>query len=202
MRSYDLVVIGSGPAGQKAAVQAAKLSKRVALIEKAPQLGGTSLNTGTLPSKTLKDTIEYLQGLGRRGLPQLGAELTRRLTLPDLMARKDQVIETEIRVVGDQLQRNKIEILQGIASFIDPHTVRVTRLDGAADQIRASVIVLATGRDHAPRGDPIRRCDRLRFRLISAYDQTPGQHHRDRRRRDRHGIRVHAGRIWNHGHSH
>ena len=145
MRSYDLVVIGSGPAGQKAAVQAAKLSKRVALIEKAPQLGGTSLNTGTLPSKTLKDTIEYLQGLGRRGLPQLGAELTRRLTLPDLMARKDQVIETEIRVVGDQLQRNKIEILQGIASFIDPHTVRVTRLDGAADQIRASVIVLATG---------------------------------------------------------
>lgn len=145
MRSYDLVVIGSGPAGQKAAVQAAKLSKRVALIEKAPQLGGTSLNTGTLPSKTLKDTIEYLQGLGRRGLPQLGAELTRRLTLPDLMARKDQVIETEIKVVGDQLRRNKIEILQGIASFIDPHTVRVTRLDGAVDQIRASVIVLATG---------------------------------------------------------
>jgi NAD(P) transhydrogenase len=145
MRSYDLVVIGSGPAGQKAAVQAAKLSKRVALIEKAPQLGGTSLNTGTLPSKTLKDTIEYLQGLGRRGLPQLGAELTKRLTLPDLMARKNQVIETEIRVVGDQLQRNKIEILQGTASFVEPHTLRVTRLGGTVDQIRASFVVLATG---------------------------------------------------------
>jgi len=145
MRSYDLVVIGSGPAGQKAAVQGAKLSKRVALIEKAPQLGGTSLNTGTLPSKTLKDTIEYLQGLGRRGLPQLGAELTRRLTLPDLMARKDQVIETEIRVVGHQLQRNKIEILQGTASFVDPHTLSVTRMGGAVDQVRASVVVLATG---------------------------------------------------------
>ncbi len=145
MRSYDLVVIGSGPAGQKAAVQAAKLSKRVALIEKAPQLGGTSLNTGTLPSKTLKDTIEYLQGLGRRGLPQLGAELTRRLTLPDLMARKDQVIETEIRVVSHQLQRNKIEILQGTASFVDPHIVSVSRLDGTVDQVRGSIVVLATG---------------------------------------------------------
>ncbi len=145
MQSYDLVVIGSGPAGQKAAVQAAKLSKRVALIEKATQLGGTSLNTGTLPSKTLKDTIEYLQGLGRRGLPQLGAELTRRLTLPDLMARKDQVIETEIRVVGDQLRRNKIEILQGTASFVDPHTVSVSRSGGTVDLVRASVVVLATG---------------------------------------------------------
>jgi NAD(P) transhydrogenase len=145
MRSYDLVVIGSGPAGQKAAVQAAKLSKRVALIEKAPQLGGTSLNTGTLPSKTLKDTIEYLQGLGRRGLPQLGAELTKRLTLPDLMARKDQVIATEVGVVGHQLQRNKIEILQGTASFVDPHIVSVARLDGTVDQVRASVVVLATG---------------------------------------------------------
>ena len=91
-----MAVVGSGPAGQKAAVQAAKLSKRVAIIEKAPQLGGTSLNTGTLPSKTLKDTIEYLHGLGRRGLRQLGAELTKQLTLPDLMIRKDQVIETEV----------------------------------------------------------------------------------------------------------
>jgi len=140
-----MVVIGSGPAGQKAAVQAAKLSKRVALIEKAPQLGGTSLNTGTLPSKTLKDTIEYLQGLGRRGLPQLGAELTKRLTLPDLMARKDQVIETEISVVNQQLRRNKIEILQGTARFIDSHTMSVTRWDGAVDRVRASVIVIATG---------------------------------------------------------
>jgi NAD(P) transhydrogenase len=145
MRSYDMVVIGSGPAGQKAAVQAAKLSKRVALIEQAPQLGGTSLNTGTLPSKTLKDTIEYLHGLKRRGLPQLGAELTRRLTLPDLMARKDQVIETEVGVVSHQLRRNQIEILQGTASFVDPHTLSVTRPSGTVEQVRASIIVLATG---------------------------------------------------------
>ena len=145
MRSYDMAVVGSGPAGQKAAVQAAKLSKRVALIEKAPQLGGTSLNTGTLPSKTLKDTIEYIHGLGRRGLHQLGAELTKQLTLPDLMARKDQVIETEVAVITNQLQRNGIEVIQGTAAFVDPHTMSVVQSDGSIDHVRASTIVLATG---------------------------------------------------------
>ena len=145
MRSYDMAVVGSGPAGQKAAVQAAKLSKRVALIEKAPQLGGTSLNTGTLPSKTLKDTIEYIHGLGRRGLHQLGAELTKQLTLPDLMARKDQVIETEVAVITNQLQRNGIEVIQGTAAFVDPHTMRVGQSDGSIEHVRASTIVLATG---------------------------------------------------------
>lgn len=145
MQSYDIVVVGSGPAGQKAAVQAAKLSKRVAIIEKSPQLGGTSLNTGTLPSKTLKDTIEYIHGLGRRGLHQLGAELTKQLTLPDLMIRKDQVIETEVAVITNQLQRNGIEIIQGTASFVDPHTLGVMRSDGQVDHVQASTIVLATG---------------------------------------------------------
>jgi NAD(P) transhydrogenase len=155
MRSYDMVVVGSGPAGQKAAVQAAKLSKRVALIEKAQQLGGASLNTGTLPSKTLKDTIEYIHGLGRRGLPQLGAELTSRLTLPDLMTRKDQVIKTEVAVITDQLQRNRIEIIQGTASFVDPHTMSVSRLDGRTDHIHAPIIVLAPGsRPRRPTGIP------------------------------------------------
>ncbi len=145
MRSYDMVVVGSGPAGQKAAVQAAKLSKRVAIIEKAPQLGGTSLNTGTLPSKTLKDTIEYIHGLGRRGLRRLGAELTKQLTLPDLMVRKDQVIETEVAVITNQLQRNCIEIIQGTAGFVDPHTLSVVRSEGQVDHVHASTIVLATG---------------------------------------------------------
>ncbi len=145
MQSYDMVVVGSGPAGQKAAVQAAKLSKRVAIIEKSPQLGGTSLNTGTLPSKTLKDTIEYIHGLGRRGLHQLGAELTRQLTLPDLMTRKDLVIKTEVAVITDQLQRNGIEVIHGTAGFGDPHILRVVRSDGHVDQVRASTIVLATG---------------------------------------------------------
>ena len=145
MRSYDMLVVGSGPAGQKAAIQAAKLSKCVALIEKATQLGGTSLNTGTLPSKTLKDTIEYFHGFARRGFPHLDAELAGRITLPDLMARKDQVIKTEVAVITDQLQRNGIEVIQGTAGFVDPHTLSVARWDGRVDHVRASVIVLATG---------------------------------------------------------
>ncbi|MFO0701072.1 MAG: Si-specific NAD(P)(+) transhydrogenase [Nitrospira sp.] len=145
MQSYDMVVVGSGPAGQKAAIQAAKLSKRVALIEKAPQLGGASLNTGTLPSKTLRDTIEYVHGLSRRGLAQLGTELTSRLTLSDLMARKDQVIATEIEVVNHQLSRNKIEIVQGTASFVDPHTLNVLRSNGTTHHVQGNVIILATG---------------------------------------------------------
>lgn len=145
MQSYDMLVVGSGPAGQKAAIQAAKLSKRVAIIEKATQLGGTSLNTGTLPSKTLKDTIEYFHGIARRGFPHLSAELSGRITLPDLMARKDQVIKTEVAVITDQLQRNHVEIIQGTASFVDPHTVSVARGNGRIDHVQGSIIVLATG---------------------------------------------------------
>lgn len=145
MQSYDMLVVGSGPAGQKAAIQAAKLAKRVAIIEKAAQLGGTSLNTGTLPSKTLKDTIEYFHGFARRGFPHLGAELRNRITLPDLMARKDQVIKTEIAVITDQLQRNGVEVIQGTAGFVDPHTLSVTRGNGRVDHVHGSVIVLSTG---------------------------------------------------------
>ncbi|MDH4154752.1 MAG: Si-specific NAD(P)(+) transhydrogenase [Nitrospira sp.] len=145
MQSYDMVVVGSGPAGQKSAVQAAKLSKRVAIIEKAPQLGGASLNTGTLPSKTLKDTIEYIHGLSRRGLAELGAALTKQLTLPDLMTRKDQVIKTEVAVITNQLQRNHIEIIQGTAAFVDRNILSITRSNGNVDHIHTSAIVLATG---------------------------------------------------------
>ena len=145
MRSYDMLVIGSGPAGQKAAIQAAKLGKRVVIIEKAIQLGGTSLNTGTLPSKTLKDTIEYFDGFARRGFPHLGAEIKRRMTLPDLMARKDEVIKNEVAVVTDQLQRNHVEIIPGLASFVDPQTLSVARPDGSTVRLRGSPIVIATG---------------------------------------------------------
>jgi len=145
MTCYDMLIIGSGPAGQKAAIQAAKLGKRVAIIEKALQLGGTSLNTGTLPSKTLRDTIDYLNGFARRGFPQLGAEVKRRMTLPDLMARKDQVIKSEVTVVTDQLQRNHVEVIPGLASFVDSRSLSVARSDGSAVRLRGSSIVIATG---------------------------------------------------------
>ena len=108
MREFDLLVIGSGPAGQKAAIQAAKLRKRVAIIEKESVLGGTCVNTGTLPSKTLKDTIFYLHGFKLRSFRSISYSLKKSLTLRDLMARKDLVVKHELDVIANQLDRNSI----------------------------------------------------------------------------------------------
>src|SRR2546427_685924 len=124
MREFDLLVIGSGPAGQKAAIQAAKLRKRVAVIEKERVLGGSCINTGTLPSKTLKDAIYYLHGFKLRSFTNITYSLKKNMTLRDLMARKDLVIRHELEVITNQLERNDVEIIQGTASFADPHTLR------------------------------------------------------------------------------
>src|SRR5438034_16133 len=124
MREFDLLVIGSGPAGQKAAIQAAKLRKRVAVIEKERVLGGSCINTGTLPSKTLKDAIYYLHGFKLRSFTNITYSLKKNMTLRDLMARKDLVIKHEQEVITDQLERNDVEIIQGTASFVDQEIVQ------------------------------------------------------------------------------
>src|SRR5437899_12965527 len=102
MREFDLLVIGSGPAGQKAAIQAAKLRKRVAVIEKERVLGGSRINTGTLPSKTLKDAIYYLHGFKLRSFTNITYSLNNNMTLRHLMARKDLVIRQELAVRANQ----------------------------------------------------------------------------------------------------
>jgi NAD(P) transhydrogenase len=145
MTSYDMLVIGSGPAGQKAAIQAAKLRKRVAIVEKEPVLGGASVNTGTLPSKTLKDSIYYLHGFKLRSFPNITYSVKRILTMRDLMARKDQVVRKELDVVMNQLERNDVDILHGTASFADPHTVQVSQRNGKSERYQAPFIVIATG---------------------------------------------------------
>ncbi len=145
MVHYDLLVIGSGPAGQKAAIQAAKLRKRVAIVEKEPHVGGASVNTGTLPSKTLKDAIYYLHGFKLRSFPNVSYALKRNFTLRDLMARKDQVVKNELAIITHQLERNDVEIVHGTASFMDPHTVRVTKANGQTEHFQADYIVIATG---------------------------------------------------------
>src|SRR5207253_303706 len=124
MREFDLLVIGSGPAGQKAAIQAAKLRKRVAVIEKESVLGGTCVNTGTLPSKTLKDTIFYLHGFKLRSFRSISCSLKKSLNLRDLMARKDLVVKHELEVITNQLDRNSIEVVYGVASFVDQEIVQ------------------------------------------------------------------------------
>src|SRR5438132_10028022 len=145
MREFDLLVIGSGPAGQKAAIQAAKLRKRVAVVEKERVVGGACINTGTLPSKTLKDAIYYLHGFKQRSFSSMSCSLKKSMTLKDLMARKDLVVKHELEVINNQLERNDVELIQGTASFVDPNTVQVARGGSDVDTLRAPFIVIATG---------------------------------------------------------
>ena len=154
MANYDLIVIGSGPAGQKAAIQAAKLRKRVAIVEKHSAVGGASVNTGTLPSKTLKDAIYYLHGFKLRSLPNMAYSLKKNFTMSDLMTRKDLVIKHELEVIINQLERNDVEIIYGTASFADPHTVQVRRNTGQMYTLTAPYIVIATG-SRPRRGDEV-----------------------------------------------
>lgn len=144
MAHYDLLVLGSGPAGQKAAIQAAKLRKRVVVIEK-DQVGGASVNTGTLPSKTLKDAIYYLHGAKLRAFTNMSVSIKKSFTLNDLMARKDHVIKNELAIITNQLERNDVEIVHGTASCVDPHTIRITKQHGHEEQLSADFIVIATG---------------------------------------------------------
>jgi len=151
MAHYDLLVLGSGPAGQKAAIQAAKLRKKVVVIEKE-MVGGASVNTGTLPSKTLKDAIYYLHGAKLRAFTNMSVSIKKSFTLNDLMARKDHVIKNELAIITNQLERNDVEIVHGTASFVDPHTIRITKQHGHEEQLSADFIVIATG--SRPRREP------------------------------------------------
>jgi len=139
---YDLLVIGSGPAGQKAAIQAAKLGRRVALVERH-ELGGVSVNWGTIPSKTLREAIVYLTGLSERTTHGQSYRVKEEITVEDLRLRTRGVIEREVDVVRDQLRRNHVHIVHGSARFLDPHTVAVS--GGEVRRLSAEKLVIATG---------------------------------------------------------
>jgi NAD(P) transhydrogenase len=139
---YELLVIGSGPAGQKAAIQAAKLRRRVAVVERR-ELGGTSVNWGTIPSKTLREAIVYLTGMSQRTTYGDSYRVKEEITIDDLRIRTKHVIDREIDVVRNQLLRNHVQVLPGSARFVDPHTIAVA---GATEcQVTAERIVLAPG---------------------------------------------------------
>jgi NAD(P) transhydrogenase len=139
---YDLLVIGSGPAGQKAAIQAAKLGRRVALVERH-ELGGVSVNWGTIPSKTLRETIVYLTGLSQWETYGQGYRVKDEITIEDLRVRTQRVIEREVDIVRDQLRRNHVHVVHGSARFLDPHTVLVS--GGEERRLYAENLVIATG---------------------------------------------------------
>jgi len=142
---YDFVVIGSGPAGQRAAIQAAKLGKQVAIIDRRSTVGGVCLHTGTIPSKTLREAVLYLSGYGQRGLYGQGYRLKDDLTMDDLKQQLNTTIRREVEVLKHQLTRNGVHVLGGSAEFVDKHSVRVVDNHGETSVISAEKFLICTG---------------------------------------------------------
>ena len=141
---YDVVVIGSGPAGQKGAICAAKLRKRVAVVERKKTIGGVCVHTGTIPSKTLREAVLYLSGFRQRAFYGRGYTLKDRIVMSDLIFRAEAVMAREIEVIKAQLRRNSVDVVEGDARFLDPNTVEVE--DGNGSQLlHAKYILIACG---------------------------------------------------------
>jgi NAD(P) transhydrogenase len=148
--SFDLIVIGCGPAGEKAGAQAAYFGKRVAVIERAEAVGGSCINTGTVPSKTLRESALYFSGLKQRGLYGIDYSLKENLTVHDFMHHEREVVEMERRRILKNLQLHKIELIRGQASFEDAHTVSVCGPSGTR-RLRGEFILISTGsKPHRP----------------------------------------------------
>lgn len=144
MQTFDLIVIGSGPAGQRAAIQAAKSGKHVALVEKVHCMGGVCVNTGTIPSKTMREAVLHLSGYQYQNVYGVNYRVKEKISTADLAFRVQHVIRTEIEVTISQLNRNNIEVLAGYATFLDPHTIRITSALGATEA-RSEQFIIATG---------------------------------------------------------
>ena len=144
MQQYDLIVIGSGPAGQRAAIQGAKSGKRVALIEKREVVGGTCINSGTIPSKTMREAVLHLSGFEYQGIYGVNYRVKEKITMGDLGFRVQHVIKTETDITQAQLSRNGIEVIYGTARFVDPTHIRVENSRGVSDY-EAAIIVIGTG---------------------------------------------------------
>ena len=144
MAHYDLLVIGTGPAGQKAAVQAAKLGKKVGIIERKEMVGGVCIHTGTIPSKSLREAVLFLSGFRQRNLYGAGYRVKAHITIEDLAFRANHVIANEIDIVKNQMFRNRVDMIYGKASFADAHRLRIEGSTGAAEHT-ADFIVIAVG---------------------------------------------------------
>ena len=149
---YDLIVIGSGPAGQRAAVQASKIRKKVAIVEQREVVGGVCANVGTIPSKTFKEAVVFLSGYRQRSVYGAAYRVKSDIKMSDLTFRCNWIIESEIETVKHQLQRNHVDILQGHARFLDPHTVEISSVfTGGTIKRTAEKFVLAVGaQPHRP----------------------------------------------------
>ena len=141
---YDLVVIGSGPAGQKSAICAAKMRKKVAIIDRKRTIGGVCVHTGTIPSKTLREAVLYLSGFRQRTFYGRGYVLKDRIAMSDLTFRAQSVMLREVEVIKAQLRRNYVTTFEGDARFLDPHTIEVKADDGS-QLVRSQHVMIACG---------------------------------------------------------
>jgi len=144
-KDFDLVVIGSGPAGEKAAVEAARMRKSTAIVERHSVQGGVCIHTGTIPSKTLRETVMYISGLRQRSVYGLMGGVRSNITVRELMYRKGQVIQQEVDLIQQNMARHQIEVIHGSGMIADPHTVVVSSGDGDTRVLKAEVIVISTG---------------------------------------------------------
>ena len=143
---YDLVVIGSGPAGQRAAVQAAKLDKRVAIVERHADIGGVMVNTGTIPSKTLREAVMYLTGYRERGIYGESYSVKHDITMRDLTVRTSHVMQQKTETLRHQLLRNRVKVVTAHASFIDAHTLDLASVDGRSHEpVTVDKVLIAVG---------------------------------------------------------
>jgi NAD(P) transhydrogenase len=145
MMQYDFIVIGSGPAGRRAAIQAAKLNKRVLVIEKGTRVGGVSVHTGTIPSKTLRETALNLTGWRERGFYGRAYRVKAEISADDLRRRLLITLDHEVEVLEHQFSRNRVNHLRGLARFLDAHTLEVEKADGGIVQVRGNAILLSIG---------------------------------------------------------
>jgi NAD(P) transhydrogenase len=141
---YDLIVIGSGPAGQRAAIFAAKMGKRAAVVESREVVGGACINTGTIPSKTMREAVLHLSGYNYKSIYGMNYRVKEKITMADLAFRVQHVIKTEVDVTEAQLSRNNVEMLVGIGSFVDPTHLKVTNSRGS-NIYETQNVLIATG---------------------------------------------------------
>jgi NAD(P) transhydrogenase len=144
MRHFDCVVIGSGPGGQKAAIQAAKLGKQVCIVEKSNVLGGASINTGTIPSKALREAVLHLTGLNRRSLFGESYRVKRMITIAELIYVSQQVVHSELDLIRNQLERNNVDLIWGEARFEKEKTIRIQRQDDF-EVVSTDTVIIASG---------------------------------------------------------
>ncbi len=144
MQPYELIVIGSGPGGQRAAINAVKAGKRVALVEKQSAVGGVCINTGTIPSKTMREAVLHLSGFYDQSFYGANYHSKDQITMADLNFRVQRVIENEVSVIQDQLKRNGVDLFHGLAKFTGPHSIRVENNNGFSE-LEGDYVILATG---------------------------------------------------------